>query len=205
MGVRNSVTTPKSGYNKGTIRSDIRYLGVSKDVRRHRLISSDYITTLPCHGRGRKFESRRPRHIFKELGHVWKIGAIDKKIHVARYPVIISSSSGMIFWLSSVFTGPRSCLPNRLSLSVLFQSMSYHCVGRTSPLRIPVERLEELECALAGPHSANSLWSSSAVKGNYDAFSFRTFERNPQGLTNPSRMHSEQPQKRDETLSGRRF
>jgi hypothetical protein len=39
----------KSGYNKGTIRSDIRYLAVSKDVRRHRLISSDYITTLPCH------------------------------------------------------------------------------------------------------------------------------------------------------------
>jgi hypothetical protein len=29
----------KSGYNKGTIRSDIRYLVVSKDVRRHRLIS----------------------------------------------------------------------------------------------------------------------------------------------------------------------
>jgi hypothetical protein len=29
----------KSGYNKGTIRSDIGYLVVSKDVRRHRLIS----------------------------------------------------------------------------------------------------------------------------------------------------------------------
>jgi hypothetical protein len=36
-------------YDKGTIRSDIRSLGVSKDVRRHRLISIDYITTLPCH------------------------------------------------------------------------------------------------------------------------------------------------------------
>ena len=54
----------KSGYNKGTIRSDIRYLVVSKDVRRHRLISSDYIKTLYCHGRGREFESRRPRHLF---------------------------------------------------------------------------------------------------------------------------------------------
>src|SRR5258708_37481612 len=52
----------KSGYNKGTIRSDIRYLVVSKDVRRHRLISINYITMLPCHGRGRGFESRRPRH-----------------------------------------------------------------------------------------------------------------------------------------------
>jgi hypothetical protein len=57
--------TPESGYNKGTIRSDVRYRKVSKDVRRHRLISSDYIKTLPCHGRGREFESRRPRHSFQ--------------------------------------------------------------------------------------------------------------------------------------------
>ena len=61
----------KSGYNKGTIRSDIRYLVVSKDVLRHRLISSDYIKTLYCHGRGREFESRRPRHSFlRELSDV---------------------------------------------------------------------------------------------------------------------------------------
>src|SRR5258708_17833917 len=45
----------KSGYNKGTIRSDIWYLVVSKDVPRHRLISI-------CHGRGRECDSRRPRH-----------------------------------------------------------------------------------------------------------------------------------------------
>jgi hypothetical protein len=58
------VDRARSGYNKGTIRSDIRYLVVSKDVRRHRLISIDYITTLRSHGRGREFESRRPRHSF---------------------------------------------------------------------------------------------------------------------------------------------
>src|SRR5258708_115645 len=45
-GLINSVPR-KSGYNKGTIRSDVWYLVVSTDVRRHRLISSDYITTLP--------------------------------------------------------------------------------------------------------------------------------------------------------------
>src|SRR5437870_13841511 len=49
-------------YNKGTIRGDLRYLAVSKDVRRHRLISISYISQGPCHGRGREFESRRPRH-----------------------------------------------------------------------------------------------------------------------------------------------
>ena len=54
----------KSGYNKGTVRSDIRYLVISKDVRRHRLISISYISRGPCHGRGREFESRRPRHSF---------------------------------------------------------------------------------------------------------------------------------------------
>src|SRR5438876_4853580 len=57
----------RSGYNKGTIRVDPRYLVVSKDVRRHRLISISYITTLSCHGRGREFESRRPRHIFQDI------------------------------------------------------------------------------------------------------------------------------------------
>ena len=63
-GLINSVTR-KSGYNKGTIRSDVWYLVVSTDVRRHRLISSDYIKTLGCRGRGREFESRRPRHSFR--------------------------------------------------------------------------------------------------------------------------------------------
>jgi hypothetical protein len=44
MGSEKFSNSAKSGYNKGTIRSDIRSLVVSKDVRRHRLISIDYIT-----------------------------------------------------------------------------------------------------------------------------------------------------------------
>ena len=54
----------KSGDNKGTIRGDKLYLVVSTDVRRHRLISISYINPWRCHGRGREFESRRPRHFF---------------------------------------------------------------------------------------------------------------------------------------------
>src|SRR5256885_7365763 len=50
----------QSGYNKGTIRSDNWCLVVSKDVRRHRLISISYISHGRCHGRGREFESRVP-------------------------------------------------------------------------------------------------------------------------------------------------
>src|SRR5258708_24610492 len=44
MGSERFSNPAKSGYNKGTIRSDIRYLGVSKDVRRHRLISISSVT-----------------------------------------------------------------------------------------------------------------------------------------------------------------
>jgi hypothetical protein len=54
MGSERFSKSVESGYNKGTIRSDIRYLVVSKDVRR-------------CHGRGREFESRRPRHSFQTI------------------------------------------------------------------------------------------------------------------------------------------
>ncbi len=40
----------KSGDVKGTIRSDMWLRFVPNDVRRHRLISSSYISLLPCHG-----------------------------------------------------------------------------------------------------------------------------------------------------------
>jgi len=55
----------KSGDVKGTIRRVMRRLLVSTDVRRHRLISISYISQI-CHGRGRGFESRRPRHSYQK-------------------------------------------------------------------------------------------------------------------------------------------
>ncbi len=30
------------------------------------------VRTLPCHGRGREFESRRPRHFFQSLTRNWQ-------------------------------------------------------------------------------------------------------------------------------------
>ena len=59
----------------------MRSLVVPMSVRRHRLVSIDYITALPCHGRGREFESRRPRHIFKHLHET------QKKIWVRLGPI----------------------------------------------------------------------------------------------------------------------
>src|SRR4029077_2632877 len=46
------------------------------------------VRTLPCHGRGRGFESRRPRHSFqKSYSAFGQIGAIHKKIHIKRHPL----------------------------------------------------------------------------------------------------------------------
>src|SRR6266576_6763192 len=75
----------QSGYNKGTIRSDNWCLVVSKDVRRHRLISISYISHGRCHGRGREFESRRPRHIFNDLQQT------QKKIWVRLGPISLEA------------------------------------------------------------------------------------------------------------------
>ena len=101
--VSKSVTEMQSGYNKGTIRSDIGYLVVSKDVRRHRLISSDYIKTLRCHGRGREFESRRPRHSFtKDLAGFWKFGAKRPRKTRAKsfFSDHLANGAGFTQWLS---------------------------------------------------------------------------------------------------------
>src|SRR6266853_5068183 len=72
----------QSGYNKGTIRSDNWCLVVSKDVRRHRLISIGYISHGRRHGRGCEFESRRPRHHSKEVKNRWRFPHRCKKVHL---------------------------------------------------------------------------------------------------------------------------
>ncbi len=85
MASEKSTDEAGSRYNKGTIRGDLRYLAVSKDVRRHRLISISYISQGPCHGRGREFESRRPRHIFNHLQQT------QKKIWVRLGPISLEA------------------------------------------------------------------------------------------------------------------
>jgi hypothetical protein len=104
MGSEKFSNSAKSGYNKGTIRSDIRYLVVSKDVRRHRLISIDYITTLPCHGRGREFESRRPRHSFQKSCTHFAATNEGAKGHVFA-PFLHPFSSIRAVFTGSAFTG----------------------------------------------------------------------------------------------------
>ena len=40
------------------------------------------VRALPCHGRGREFESRRPRQISKDLGPIWHVTSRYKKVQV---------------------------------------------------------------------------------------------------------------------------
>src|SRR6266550_4531484 len=61
------VEKARSGYNKGTIRSDLRYFGVSKVARWNGMISKSYTSWGRGPGRGREFEARGPRHIFQSL------------------------------------------------------------------------------------------------------------------------------------------
>jgi len=85
----------KSGDVKGTIRNDMQYLMVSRDVRRHRLISISYISLLPCHGRGRGFEFRCPRHFFSHfhitIGHsrdAWSVHFV-RAVHAVCGDVVL--------------------------------------------------------------------------------------------------------------------
>jgi hypothetical protein len=38
------------------------------------------VRALPCHGRGREFESRRPRQILKDLSPIWHVTSRYKKV-----------------------------------------------------------------------------------------------------------------------------
>src|SRR5215472_17509737 len=43
------------------------------------------VRTLPCHGRGREFESRRPRHILQALTNMASIRSGDIKVQLRPY------------------------------------------------------------------------------------------------------------------------
>ena len=100
-----SDSTRKIWDVKGTIRSDVQYLMVSRDVRRHRLISISYMSLLPCHGRG----GRRVRVLIR--------GFLARMITIASWIHVIS-------WLSSGnypgfgFTGPLDRLSRARRLAV---------------------------------------------------------------------------------------
>jgi hypothetical protein len=73
-----------SGDVKGTIPDAVRYHFVPNDVRRHRLISISYISLLPCHGRGRGFESRRPRQFFQALAGNWQLASWSNLVQLGE-------------------------------------------------------------------------------------------------------------------------
>src|SRR6202035_1183871 len=51
------------------------------------------VRMLPCHGRGRGFEPRRPRQILKALSPVWQNNRENKKGTFARLAHLLSCSN----------------------------------------------------------------------------------------------------------------
>jgi hypothetical protein len=54
----------------------------AKGGDRRREITTSYLWTLDCHGRGREFESRRPRHHSKEVKNLCRFPHRCKKVHL---------------------------------------------------------------------------------------------------------------------------
>jgi hypothetical protein len=75
----------RSVYTRKVVRSNRTVPTICAQYRT--TLSGDVVQlvrTLPCHGRGREFESRRPRHIFKHLHEtrekIWvRLGPISQR------------------------------------------------------------------------------------------------------------------------------
>jgi len=83
MASEKSTDEAGSRYNKGTIRGDLRYLAVSKDVRRHRLISISYISQGLSRQRSRVRVSSSPPFLIKHLRQ-WKNFRVGTKRYKLR-------------------------------------------------------------------------------------------------------------------------
>jgi len=124
-----------SGDVKGMIRSAVRLPCTSTDVRRHRLISISYISLLPCHGRGRGFESRRPRHSFQ---NTWKRLVLKTSTHNSTHKASARlhsppQRSGIHLALPEF----RHCLPACRDPKLSGFSRDAGCLGRSSVLLNP--------------------------------------------------------------------
>src|SRR5260370_34220891 len=86
MGSEKFSNSAKSGYNKGTIRTDIWYLVVSKDVRRNRLISISYISQGPCHGRSPGLDTRGSHQLAVGKRQTSRVSFVDFVYRHAKSP-----------------------------------------------------------------------------------------------------------------------
>lgn len=124
----------QSGYDKGTIRSD---LVVSKDVRRHRLMSIDYIRTLRCHGRDRSLKNlhRSTKPLWGAKG---TFSCPDCILLPALRRVPFPSLSFFTFWSAWVPRATRTDFP-REKIPATTQPLS-RVLGWRDCLRVDVQR-----------------------------------------------------------------
>ena len=62
----------------------LRALFLPNCACRHRSISISYDSSLPCHGRGRGFESRRPRHFFQSIARNWQFASWSNLVQLGQ-------------------------------------------------------------------------------------------------------------------------
>jgi hypothetical protein len=98
MSNRSALNNKRTGQDKGDLRialfnpmsnpKCVRFVGIFKYLAvPNSLVSCwKYLLFPLCHGRGREFESRRPRHLFKHLQR------IQKKIWVRLGPISLRST-----------------------------------------------------------------------------------------------------------------
>ena len=63
-------------------------LRLSVSRRKERGDVAQLVRALPCHGRGRGFEPRRPRQIQKDLSPIWHVTSRYKKVQVRTSSLI---------------------------------------------------------------------------------------------------------------------
>src|SRR6267378_566217 len=103
MASEKSTDEAGSRYNKGTIRGDLRYLGVSQDVRRHRLISISYISHGRCHCS--VLDSQLPRS-----GLLYRKRA-NTQCSCMRLALRASDTTLRLFWSVAREQSPRRITP----------------------------------------------------------------------------------------------
>src|SRR6202049_4634453 len=78
LDTNNAFSARSEAFTRLSIGVTIDTLPALGCLRNHRGDVVQLVRTLPCHGRGRGFESRRPRHSFQAVTewHFWNLGAI---------------------------------------------------------------------------------------------------------------------------------
>ena len=82
------------------------------------------VRTLPCHGRGRGFESRRPRHSFQALARNWQFASWSNLVQLGLFPPGLSTRRTGLLRASLLF-GLRKKIQRNATVGMTWELL-YH-------------------------------------------------------------------------------